>query len=69
MGQVLINGSWESPPPSVDIQKWLTETIAVKIDELLCITRYIPRFELIRAIRKSPRSKSVPVKIVRSLNK
>lgn len=69
MGQVLINGSWESPPPSIDIQEWFTETIAVEIDGLLSITRNIPRFELIRAIRKSPRSKSVPVKIVRSLNK
>lgn len=33
MGQVLINGSWESPSPSIDIQEWLTETIATEIDE------------------------------------
>ena len=65
MRQVLINGCWESPPSGTDIHDWLYEIIAVEIDELLCITRYIPRFESIQAVRKSPRSKAVPVKIVR----
>lgn len=65
MRQVLINGSWESPPSNVDIYEWLTERVAVEIDELLCITRYVQRFEIIRAIRKSSRSKTIPVSIVR----
>lgn len=66
MRQVLINGSWESPPANVDIHEWLTERIAIEIDELLCITRYVHRYELIRAIRKSSKSKSIPVSIVKN---
>lgn len=68
MRQVLINNSWESPPPDINIEKWLNEVIAVELNiELLTPKRYIPRFELIRAIRESPRHKAIPVKIVRSL--
>lgn len=68
MRQVLINGNWESPPLNANIVEWLNEIISVELDmESLIPRRYIPRFELIRAMRKSSRHKAKPVKIVRSL--
>lgn len=63
MTQVMINGIWETPP--ADIHGWLNEKVAVELDDLLCIKRYIHRFEQIQAVRKSTRSKPVSVKIVR----
>lgn len=66
MKQVLIDGNWVTPPDN-GLDKWLEEIIAVELDGCLCIKRMIPRFELIRAVRKSSRSKVVPVRIVRSL--
>ena len=68
MRQVLINGSWESPPSGINTESWITEVIAIELDiELLIPKRYIQRFELISAIRESPRHKAIPVKVVRSL--
>lgn len=68
MRQVLISGKWESPPLGVDIEYWINEKIAVELDTYTLLPkRYIPRFELIRAIRESPRHKAVPVKIERYL--
>lgn len=70
MRQVLINNSWESPPSGDNIESWLTEVVAVELNMVLLIPkRYIPRFELIIAIRESPRHKVIPVKVFRSLNK
>lgn len=66
MKQVLINGYWVTPPDN-GLDKWLEEIIAVELDGYLCIKRMVPRFELIRAVRKSSRSKVIPVRIVRSM--
>jgi hypothetical protein len=69
MRQVLINGRWESPPPGVDIQEWVYEIIAVELDMVsLMPKRWVQRFELIRAVRKSPRHKAVPVRVVRNID-
>lgn len=67
MRQVLINGSWVSPPVGISIKEWLHEMISVELDDQLMVKRWVPRFELIRAIRKSPKHKTEIVKIVRSL--
>lgn len=68
MKQVLINGRWESPPDA-DVESWLNEQIAVDLDVAkLMPKRWVPRFELIRAVRKSPRHKAVPVRVVRNID-
>lgn len=67
MRQVLIDGIWLSPPTGINIGEWLNEVISVELDGELMPKRWIRRFELIRAIRKSPRHKPETVKIVKSL--
>lgn len=67
MRQVLIKGRWESPPSNVE--DWLNEQVAIELDLVnLMPKRWVPRFELIRAVRESPRHKAVPIKIVRSID-
>lgn len=66
--QVLIEDCWESPPDGVNVIDWLNEPIRIEINiNDLTLKRYILRFELIRAVRKSPRHKAEPVTVVRSI--
>lgn len=64
MKQVMINGEWQSPPTNVPVADWLNEPVAVKIcPETLTITGYTFRWQLITALRKSPRHKAQRIKV------
>lgn len=64
MKQLLINDEWITPP-SEDLDNWLRECIAVELNfNTLMVQRYISRYQLVRAMRKSPRHKAEIIRII-----
>jgi len=64
MKQVLINEKWQTPPANTPVSDWLNEVVAVKYcPETLTITGYTFRWQVITAVRDSPRHKAQRVKV------
>lgn len=59
MKQVKIDGQWITPP--VNTREWLNEIVKVKLDQMLMPCGYVFRWQIIEAIRDSPRHKEKKV--------